>query len=144
MSGSRSATAVFTAAAAVVALAAGLFASGAVPGTSTASASVPPTLVLPNPGEGSSSHAKTATRTIRVILPSLYELAPLPTGIPVGSRLADVSTAESASVAEPSPLARKGDFLGHALPGFAARPDRTIVFTASIEADRTIAFQAAQ
>ena len=136
MSRSRRATAALTAAAAMLALSAGLFVSGAVPGTSTASASVPPAA-----SEGSSIHAKTTTaRRVRVILPSIYDLAPLGSAVPsslaAGEAVATISDL-------PVALAQKGDFLGASLPG-SARADRTIVFSPDIAADATIAFRAAQ
>jgi hypothetical protein len=116
MSGSRRVTNEFTAAAAIIALSAGLFASGAAQWTSTASASVPAIR-----SEGSTAIAKKDANKVRVILPSMYQPTALETSV------SPVSPSGFSA-----PLAQKGDFLG------------TIVFSAAMVADQTIAFQAVQ
>jgi hypothetical protein len=113
MSGSRRVSNEFTAGAALMAVSAGLFALGVAQWTSTASASVPAIW-----SEGSSSLARTDTRKVRVVLPSMYQPAALEGAV------SPVTVFGSSA-----PLAQKGDFLG------------TIVFSAEV-VDQTIAFQA--
>ena len=115
MSGLRRVTAEFTAAAAILALSAGLILTGAAQWTSTASASV-----LPISSNGSSSVFKKHTRNVRVILPSMYQPAAL-----------DIAASPITAPDVSAPLAQKGDFLGAS--AFSPAP-----------ADQTIAFQLAQ
>jgi hypothetical protein len=109
MSGSRRVTAEFTTAAAILAVSAGLFLSGAAQWTSTASASVALT-----GSEGSSILAKVDPRRVRVVLPSMYQ--------PAG--LAEHAAGSGVS----APLAQKGDLLGAIVFTAVARGVPTIAF----------------
>ena len=112
MSSSGRIAAVFTAALAIAGVSAGLFVFAGVQGTSTASASV--RLVQPL---ASSAQELTGHRSIRVILPSMYELPPIENARPAASSGVQPAPLITGSLSweEPAPLIQKGDFLGRSL-----------------------------
>src|SRR5687768_13161540 len=125
----RRTAAVITTGAALAAILVGLVLPEGLQGTSTASASLPL-----SSSHGSSSYQKTTRRGIRVILPSIYDAAPL---VAVSSVIDLNAWTTSPNFNEPAPIVLKGDFLGSSALEQTAAAVGTIRYTEILAADAT-------